>query len=122
VTFSFPTDCSATSPMLLLLLVHQGQIARPPCKLTKRRTTATTRHCLIFALPFCIDPASTVHWIFFCCFEIGRPTCKLTQRWTTAADPIAFWCVRYQSRLHLVFPHRDWAPAPASTRRHEPGP
>jgi hypothetical protein len=26
------------------------------------------------------------------------------------ADPIAFWCVLYQSRLHLLFPHRDWRP------------
>jgi hypothetical protein len=80
VAFAFPTDCSATSPILLLLLVHHGQLARLPCKLTKRRTTATTRHCLKFALPCCIDPTSTVHCIFFCCIEIWCPTYKLTKR------------------------------------------
>ncbi len=77
VAFAFPTACSATSPILLLLLVHQGQIARPPCKLTKRWTTATTRHCLMFALAYCIDPASTtllwMPWptnfaVGFCCW------------------------------------------------------
>jgi hypothetical protein len=59
VAFAFPTGCLATSPILLLLLVHQGQIARSPCKLTKRQTTATTRHCLLFTLAYCIDPANT---------------------------------------------------------------
>ncbi len=58
VTFAFLIDCSATSP-ILLLLVHQGQIVRPPCKLTKRRTMATTRDCPMFALAYCIDTAST---------------------------------------------------------------
>jgi hypothetical protein len=58
---------------------------RAPCKLMKRRTTATTRHCLMFALPYCIDPASTVHCIFFCCIEIWRPTYKLTKRRSASA-------------------------------------
>jgi hypothetical protein len=48
----------------------------------------------------------------------GRP-CKLTKRWTTTADPIAFWCVRYQCRLHLLSPHWDWALASESRRGDE---
>ncbi len=87
VAFAFPTDCSATSPILLLLLVHQGQIARLPCKLRKRRTTATTLHCLMFALPYCIDPDSTEHCIFFCCIEIWRRTYKLAKRRNASATP-----------------------------------
>jgi len=59
VAFAFPTNCSATSPILLFLLVHQGQIARLPCKLTKKRTTATTRHCLMSTLAYNIDPTNT---------------------------------------------------------------
>ncbi len=59
VAFAFPTGCSATSPILLLLLVHQGQIVRPPCKLTKKQTTTTTHHCLMSALAYYIDLVST---------------------------------------------------------------
>jgi len=65
VAFAFPIECLVTSPILLLMRVHQGQIARPPCKLMKSRTTTTTRHCLMFALPYCIDLANIVHCIFF---------------------------------------------------------
>jgi hypothetical protein len=77
VAFAFPTDCSTTSPILLLLLVHQGQIARPPCKPTKRWTMTTTRHYLMFALAYYIDLASTTllktPWptnfaVGFCCW------------------------------------------------------
>jgi hypothetical protein len=97
VAFAFPTDCLTTSPILLLLLVHQGQIVRRPCKLAKRWTTATTRHCLMFALPYCIDPASTVHCIFSCCIEIWRPTYKLTRRRSASATPPPLWCASYQA-------------------------
>jgi len=111
VAFAFPTDCSPTSPILLLLLLHQGQIARPPCKPTKRRTTTTTRHCLMFALPYCIDPASTVHCIFFCCIEIWRPTYKLRKRRSASATPppssVRATKLYRCSRLHL-FSHRGF--------------
>jgi hypothetical protein len=77
VAFAFPTGCSARSPILIFLLVHQGQIVWSPCKMTKRQIAATIRHCLMFALAYYIDPASTTllktPWptnfeVGFCCW------------------------------------------------------
>jgi len=83
-----------------------------PLQVDEEANHGHTRHCLMFALPYCIDPASTVHYIFFSCIEIWRPTYKLTKRRSASATPspsgVCATKLYLCSRLHL-FSHRDFS-------------
>jgi hypothetical protein len=63
VAFAFPTGCSATSPILLLLLVHQGQIARPPCKLTRSEPPLPVEMSNPYIWKFSLSLLASNYWV-----------------------------------------------------------